>query len=138
MVSTNLRIAVPLGSVLCSLFLISLGALVGCQPDEGSYCTPRPQITGSPPTSATVGVQYVYDYTASFACGLTVCYDADPVELPDGAWIDHYTDVVFWTPTADYANKSVKFTIATPPDSCIMGGGAIARQSWTVHVSPAP
>lgn len=125
--------------VLSSLILFGLGGCVGAGSDNGkSYCVPGPQITGVPSTSATVGVQYVYDFTASYACGLFMCYDADGIQLPPGATIDHYYDMVTWTPTADYANKDVRFAIATPPDNCLGFGGNSATQSWIVHVEPAP
>jgi len=115
-----------------------LAALAGCGggDDGDASCSPAPQITGIPPTVATVGVQYMYDFTASYACGIFVCYDADGVQLPPGAEIDHVYDYLVWYPTADYANKDVPFAIATPLDNCIAGGGNRAIQSWTVHVAP--
>jgi hypothetical protein len=41
---------------------------------------------------------------------------------------------VGWTPDAGQANKDFKFVISTKPDAC----DDVAKQSWMVHVSPAP
>lgn len=121
---------------LSSLVMPMLVAACGSVGDDFSSCSPGPQIIGVPPTVATVGERYVYDFTATFACGFFVCYDADEVQMPAGATMDHFSDAITWTPTPDYANADVAFVIATPPDSCLFGGGNRAIQSWTVHVFP--
>lgn len=104
--------------------------------DDGYECTatPAPSITSYPPTEATVGVQYRYYVKAQYACFPFVCNSIDGVRLPPGAVIDDYYDSITWTPSQDQANKDVLLIIATEPDSC----GNRARQSWTVHVFPAP
>ncbi len=98
-------------------------------------CDPPPQITSSPPTEATVGQRYVYYVSAASLCGLwTVCNNVVGVELPDGATIDLFYDSIEWTPPPEQANRDIGFEITTEPDTC----GDVARQSWTVHVNPAP
>lgn len=119
--------------------LVMLLYLAACSSggDDDSSCSPAPQITGVPPTVATVGERYVYDFTASFACTFFICHDADEVQMPPGATMDHFNDLIEWIPTADFANQDVAFVIATPPDSCFLsGGGNRAFQSWTVRVLP--
>jgi len=94
---------------------------------------PPPKIVGSPPTSANVGVQYLYDYTATYSCLFGTCYDAEAQQLPPGATIDHYNDLILWTPTQNDLNRTYTFSLATPPDM-ICGNQAV--QSWTVTVGP--
>ena len=101
----------------------------------GISCEPGPTISSTPPTVATVGVQYTYVVTGQYLCGLALCFSIEGVNLPsDATVINASAKYVLWTPTADDAGRDVSFSIATPPDSC----GDRATQSWTVHVYAAP
>jgi hypothetical protein len=110
---------------------MALAALAACGSDEP--CDPPPQIASTPPTTATVGVQYTYVVDASYRCSfVVVCKEIEGVRLPPGAVIDSFSDSVRWTPQPADANADVPFQIATPVDTC----GDRAQQSWTVHVNP--
>ena len=125
--------AIPI--VLTGCLFAVLGACTGLGGGGGDIsCTPPPQINSSPPTQATVGQQYVYDVDAAYLCGMwSICNNIVGVQLPAGATIDDFYDAIIWTPTDEHANQDVGFVIATEQDDC----GDAARQSWTVHVSPA-
>ena len=96
-------------------------------------CSPRPSITSTPPTTATVGQQYRYHARAQYACipFLTHCGGIDGVQLPADAGIDNTRAAVFWTPSPSHANTIVGLAIATKPDPC----GDRATQSWSVTVA---
>ncbi len=63
-----------------------------------------------------------------------LCNSVDGVQLPAGAEIDDFDDLLTWTPAVNQVNTDVRFAIATEPDLC----GDRATQSWTVHVYAAP
>jgi hypothetical protein len=120
------------------LFLTAI-VLTSCyDPGELKFtCDPPPNISSSPPTSATAGYQYRYYTDASYVCGMilpAICNNIVGLQLPAGATIDQFYDSVTWTPGANDANKNVPFKIATETDAC----GKRSSQSWTVHVHPAP
>jgi hypothetical protein len=109
--------------------------LAGCGGgDDGSSCTTSPAaaIRSSPPTVATVGVQYIYVADAIYSCVLGACGAIEPVTLPPGASV--ILDAVVWTPPAGAANTSAAFGISTRGDLC----GNRATQSWSVQVHPRP
>ena len=109
---------------------MALTALAACGSSD-EPCDPPPQIASTPPTTATVGVQYAYVVDASYRCSfVVVCKEVEGLRLPPGATIDSFTDQVLWTPMPEHANTDVPFQIATPVDTC----GDRAQQSWTVHV----
>jgi hypothetical protein len=110
---------------------MALTALAACGSDEP--CDPPPQIASTPPTTASVGVQYMYVVDASYRCSFVqVCREVEGLRLPPGATIDSFMDLVLWTPAAADVDTDVPFQIATPVDTC----GDRAQQSWTVHVNP--
>lgn len=117
------------------VMIMSIGVTACGMPDGDITCTPPPQITSAPPTSAIVGQQYVYNADASYLCGMwSICNNIVGLQLPPGAGIDDVCGCVTWTPTTNQANTNVRFVIATGTDDC----GDRATQSWTVHVYAAP
>ena len=122
------------GRIAVSACLLLLVSGCGSGDDSSTQCSPSPQITSTPPTSATVGQQYVYTVMAPHECGLlpSTCYDFDALKLPPGAAVDLIAKAIIWTPAAGQANTSVPFEIATVPDYC----GNRVTQSWSVFVSP--
>ena len=117
------------------LLLLMMGVSISaCGPGDGVECKPAPSITPEPPLTATVGSRYIYDYDARYNCGLTVCNNAEPVILPDGASMNDFADVITWVPGPEYENTSVQFKIRTEEDFC----GKRAGKSWRVKVQPAP
>ncbi|MEX2199478.1 MAG: hypothetical protein WD886_11760 [Burkholderiales bacterium] len=111
---------------------LALTTLAACGSSD-EPCDPPPQIASTPPTTATVGVRYVYVVDASYRCSFSqVCREIEGVRLPAEATIDSFSDSVLWTPLTADANTDVPFQIATPVDTC----GDRAQQSWTVHVNP--
>jgi hypothetical protein len=120
----------PCNAVLAVLGVASLAAC-GSGDSDSSCGTTR--IASSPPTSATVGVQYAYVVDATYQCSFfAVCREVEGLQLPPGAVINSFTDSITWTPTAADANQDVPFLIATPKDFC----GDRATQAWTVRVNP--
>ena len=123
------------GLGLAIIIILGVLSIVGSGGGEFEfYCEPAPQITSTPPSTATVGNLYSYHITAMYNCGGLVCNSVDGVQLPPGAVIDDYYDQLTWTPGDNYANTDVHFVIATETDFC----GDRATQSWTVHVYPPP
>lgn len=116
--------------------LVAISSCGGGGGDGGASCSPPPAISSNPPTAATVGQQYAYWVDASYVCipFFTPCGGIDGVQLPPGAGIDDFRDLVYWTPAPGHAGTSVPFTIATEPDLC----GDRATQSWSVQVLAAP
>lgn len=118
-----------------SLMLLVLAASCGGGGDDGgsgATCTPSPSIDSTPPTQATVGVQYRYHVQFTMFCipFFTAC-GVDLVRGPTGAGIDPIRVAVFWDPSSADAGTSQQFTIATKSDPC----GNRATQSWTVSVN---
>jgi hypothetical protein len=108
--------------------------LAGCGGNDSGTCTTNPAaaIRSTPPTVATVGVQYTYVADAIYSCILGACGAINAVALPPGASVSR--DAVIWTPPASAANTSTAFAISTRSDLC----GNRASQSWNVQVHPRP
>jgi Kelch motif len=119
-----------LGIVLAALATFAITACGGS--GDSINCSPAPKITSAPPTNVTVGYSYNYLVNASYTCIPFTCHNIVALILPAGAHCDGYS--IWWTPTADQANKDLNFKIATAPDTC----GDSAIQFWTVHVNSAP
>jgi uncharacterized delta-60 repeat protein len=118
-----------------NLIVLSSLIIAGCGGGgSGSTCNsyPAPQITSIPPTSSTVGEQYLYQVVSRFSCLLGMCKGIEGLQLPSGAVIS--SDVITWTPGQELVNKDIPFAITTYPDLF----GCRATQSWSVRVSPTP
>jgi hypothetical protein len=113
--------------------LLVITAGCGGGGDGGFSCSvPAPTLTGSPPSVATVGVQYVANFDASYRCLLIFTCDAvDVVVGPAGSQSAH--DTVFWIPAPSQVGGH-NFRIQTEPDTC---GRTVARE-WGVTVFAAP
>ena len=125
-------------SIILLFLLVAVLATSSCGGGSvdslSSECTPSPQITSTPPTLATAGVQYYYHVDASWLCIPLVCNSVNGVRLPPGATIDDFHDYVIWTPPNNSAGSVVNFSIATEPDTC----GDSVTQSWQVSVFAPP
>jgi subtilisin family serine protease len=85
-----------------------------------------PDITSSPPTTATVGQAYSYDANASGTTPLTWSL----VTGPSGMTINSGTGVVSWTPTSSQTgNHNVTIQVSNSVST--------DQQSWTINVSAA-
>jgi hypothetical protein len=125
------------GAHLKACALLWLGLLAACGGGGGeeggaSSCSPPPSIFSSPPTSATVGVQYLYFVDSAIVCIplITPCSGFELLQGAPGAQADGRA--VFWTPSPADGRKSFTFSIATFPDLCLDR----ATQSWSVTVFP--
>ena len=99
-------------------------------------CSPSPDISSTPPASATAGYNYRYVIDAVYLCSAippVTCHDVRGVTLPAGASTSG-GNFLSWTPAADLVNTTEKFEIATMSDPC----GDKAHQSWKVHVLAPP
>lgn len=92
-------------------------------------CSPKPNISSSPPARAIAGTEYGYYVSASKMCLIAVCSPRiEGLRLPVEAKIDY--DTITWTPSLSQVGSAVSFKIATESDIC----GERATQSWKVHV----
>jgi len=125
-----------LKAVCCCL----LPALVSCGGGGGSSfsveCSPSPDISSTPPATATAGYNYRYVIDAVYLCSAippVTCHDVHADKLPSGASITG-GNFLSWTPAANLVNTTAKFEIATKSDPC----GDKAHQSWKVKVLAPP
>ena len=127
------RIRILAGS-FCLALVGSCGGGGGGGGGGGASCSPPLAFTSTPPTQATVGMQYVYDVRQVKFCipFITDCGGVSAEAMPPGASVDS-RDNVLWTPPASLAGGSAQFRIAIG-DVC---GNRLA-QSWTVSVHAAP
>jgi len=86
-----------------------------------------PQITSTPPTTATVGVAYSYDVDATDPNGDTLTYAL--TQAPSGMTINAATGLIAWVPTSGQTGNQGVTVQATDP------GGLSAKQSFTITVS---
>jgi hypothetical protein len=115
-----------------------LALLAGCggggDGGGGASCSPPLAFASTPPTQATVGMQYVYDVRQVKFCipFITNCGGVSAESMPPGAVVDS-RDNVLWTPPASLAGGSAQFRISIS-DVC----GSRVAQSWAVSVHAAP
>src|SRR5687767_10968230 len=89
---------------------------------EADNCSPPAQISSTPPTGATAGVEYRYHADATYSCWLiplilpATCAGLNAIRVPAGASVSGTN--VSWTPTASFVNADVPFVVATPADLC--------------------
>lgn len=86
-----------------------------------------PDITSTPPTTATEGSLYQYAVTASDADGDALGYSLDVA--PAGMSIDDLSGVIDWTPDGTHVGSQAVTTRVTDP------GGLFATQSFTIAVA---
>ena len=86
-----------------------------------------PNITSTPPTSGTVGIEYQYDVEADDPDGDTLTFSL--TSAPTGMSIDPASGLISWTPTALQEGSNPVVVRASD-------GQAFAEQSFVVSVTP--